>query len=359
METAGEPRVARGTLVSAALVVLAVVAVVAGAVLNQRRNVKPLVGEPAAAARTVVDLTLEVDDATSPRTIDPYRGLGAWVDGFDFAPAYTGPNPPVTAADLEAMASNGVRTLYLQASRVGSRSPDVLENRFVLATFLQEAHRHDIAVVAWYLPKWTDDDADIDRLRAMADFEAFGHRFDGVAVDIEWTDDGLEPTERGRRLVALSRKYREHLGDDPLGAIVLPPVLTDVVNEQFWPEFPWTELEPLYDVWLPMSYWSFRSEESGYDDGYVYNTESTERLRAHLGDPDAVVHAIGGIGGIDGVDDPADPEEPLARLEQFDDFARSIADTGALGGSVYDWRTLEPAARERLDELLGDEAGRS
>ena len=56
---------------SAGLVALAVVVVVAGAILNQRRNVKPLVGEPAAAARTVVDLTLEVVDATSPRTIDP------------------------------------------------------------------------------------------------------------------------------------------------------------------------------------------------------------------------------------------------------------------------------------------------
>ena len=39
---------------------------------------------------------------------------------------------------------------------------------------------------------------------AVADFEADGHRFDGIAVDIEWTQGVPDPAERSRRLVQLS-----------------------------------------------------------------------------------------------------------------------------------------------------------
>ncbi len=310
----------------------------------------PVAGDGAVVRATPELVVPEVGE----RTLDPYRGLGTWVDGFDFSPPYTGPNPPVTPASVQEMVDVGVRTIYIQAARLSERSPDVLEDRWLLASFLQQAHARGVAIVAWYLPKWGDDSADIDRLMAMSEFSVLGHQFDGVAVDIEWTADDLEPVERSRRFTELSAELRRRVGDDPLGAIVLPPVLTDVVNLDFWPEFPWAEIAPLYDVWLPMSYWSFRSESSGYDDGYTYNTESTERLRAHLGDPDAVVHAIGGIGGVDGIDDPVDPAEPLARFDQFGEFARSVVDTGAIGGSVYDWVTLDEPTRALLAELFAD-----
>ncbi len=335
------------------LVAFLVLAVVGALVLNQRRNVVPLVAT-ASPAQTALTATALVTPTPPARTLDPYNGLGTWVDGFDFSLPYTGSTPPVDAAEVDAMAAAGVRTVYLQASRLSAKSPDVLEDRWTLTALLQAARRNDIAVVAWYLPKWVDGDEDRDRLAAIAEFEAFGLRFDGLAMDIEWHSDDLEPVERGRRLVALSTEWRELVGDEPLGAIVLPPVLTDVVNTDFWPEFPWAEIAPLYDVWLPMSYWSFRNEE--YDSGYSYNTESTQRLRAHVADPDALVHAIGGIGGVDGIDDPENPEEPLAHLDQFTDLARSVEDTAAIGVSVYDWVTLEPAARERLAQLFRDAA---
>lgn len=337
-------------LVVGALVALAGLTLVAALVINQRRNVVPLVAITAAAQTTTVETAL-VTPMPSPRTLDPYIGLGTWVDGFDYSLPYTGPTPPVNVAEVDAMAAAGVRTMYLQASRLSGRSPDVLEDRWTITALLQAARRNDIAVVAWYLPKWVDTDEDRDRLAAIAQFEALGLRFDGLAMDIEWNTDELEPAERSRRLVQLSTEWRALAGDEPLGAIVLPPVLTDVVNTDFWPEFPWEEIAPLYDVWLPMSYWSFRREE--YDSGYLYNTESTQRLREHLADPEALVHAIGGIGGVDGIDDPENPEEPLAHLDQFDDLALSVDETGAIGVSVYDWVTLEPAARERLAELFG------
>ena len=124
---------------------------------------------------------------------------------------------------------------------------------------------------------------------------------------------------------------------------MLPPVLIEVVNEDFWPGFPWAAIAPFYDVWQPMSYWSFRSDASGYGDSYTYNEESIRRLRANLGEPDAIVHAIRGIGGIDGIDDGDQRSRAIEELERFVD---SLADTGSIGG-----RSMTGHARRRRPEL--------
>ena len=275
------------------------------------------------------------------RDLVPYEGQGAWVDVFDFAPAYQDPGqaPEITPAVVDEMADLGVRTLYIQAARNDPRSPEMIVDERLLAEFLLRAHERDMRVVGWYLPKFADVDADLAHLVAMSDFEVAGHAFDGVAVDIEFTEDVPDHVERGARLTELSQRQREATGDEALGAIVLPPVLTEVVNPMFWPSFPWAELAPLYDVWLPMSYWTFRSADSGYTDGYAYNTESTQRLRANLDQPDAVVHGIGGIG------DEVTPETLL-------EFGRSLVDTGSIGGSIYDWRTMSPENRAVMAELF-------
>jgi hypothetical protein len=139
--------------------------------------------------------------------------------------------------------------------------------------------------------------------------------------------------------VELSQRFRESVGDDALGAIVFPPVQLEVVNPELWPQFPWRALRESYDVWLPMSYWTFRSESSGYNDGFSYNEESTRRLRRNLGDDDARVHGIGGIGD-------------LASGEDLRGFARSIDETSALGGSIYDWATLDDTKRALLADLF-------
>lgn len=285
----------------------------------------------------------------APRSVAVYEGLGTWIDGFDFAPAYSNGDPPVTPDDVAAMAAAGVETLYVQSGRLDERSPDLLEDRWLLAEFLMRAKQHDIAVVAWYLPKWGEDSTDIDHLIAAHEFEVLGYRFDGLAVDIEWNEDGLEVEERNARFVRLSRLLRVQTSGDPLGAIVLPPVQTEVINPAFWPDFPWAEINSVYDVWLPMSYWSFRTEP--YGNGYTYNAESIARLRNNLGDPNALVHAIGGIGAQ--VDAPPSGTEPyLAQVDQLDGFAQSLVDTGAIGGSIYDWLTLDEVARTTLKDLF-------
>jgi hypothetical protein len=228
----------------------------------------------------------------------------------------------------------------------------VLEDRWLLTEFLLRAHQRGLRVVGWYLPEWGDDGSDLERLQAISTFEVLGQRFDGVGVDIEYTADDLEPEERSRRLVALSQAFDASSGDDAIGAIVLPPVQIEVINEQYWPDFPWREIAPYYDVWMPMSYWSFRRADSGYKDGYTYSEESIRRLRNNIGDQQALVHGVGGIGAVDGIDDDPTPEEPMASINDLEPFSRSLRDTRAIGGSIYDWRALEPAARERLSEVL-------
>jgi hypothetical protein len=298
--------------------------------------------------------TLRLPDPT-PRSTDVYEGHGAWVDAFDYSPNYTDPDPPhLTPAVVDDMADDGVRTLYLQATRLDERTPGVLEDPWLLAEFLLRAHQRDVRVVGWYLPEWVDDGSDLTRVRAALDFEVLGHRFDGFALDIEYINDGLEPDERSRRLVALSQQITDAAAGDPVAAIVPPPVQTEVINPQFWPGFPWRDIEPHYDVWMPMSYWSFRTTSSGYKNGYSYNEESIRRLRTNLGRPAAAVHAIGGIGAVDGIDDDPNPEEPLASIGDLAPFVQSLRDTGAIGGSIYDWRTMEPAARDLFADLMRD-----
>jgi hypothetical protein len=281
-------------------------------------------------------------------SIDSYRGLGAWVDSFDADPNYLRGSATVFPSDAIEMSDNKVRTLFLQSSRSKDRSGGLISDPWYLAEFLLNAHANNMDVVAWYLPKWNAADGeDLERLLALADFEVLGHKFDGLAVDIEWNDDGLEHQERSSRLVELSKNLRRNLGDRVLGAIVMPPVVTDVINSNFWPEFPWAELQNLYDVWLPMNYWSFRTEE--HADPEYYNSENIKLLRRNLQNTDVPVHAIGGVGLADGTALP-DPGEPLATINDLDGFVSSLTVSDAVGGSIYDWATTGPISRKQLAE---------
>lgn len=276
-------------------------------------------------------------DRTDVRSVATYGGLGTWIDAFDIDPAYQGDGviPPLDPTVVDEMADLGIRTVYLQAARLDDRSSRRLLDETMLAEFLLRAHARDVAVVGWYLPRFDDIDADLDRLLAIAEFEARGHRFDGVAVDIEYIEAVPDPEERSRRLVELSERLRAARPGEALGAIVPPPVQLEVVNPSYWPRFPWRALDASYDVWLPMAYWTVRSESSGYRDAYRYTEESTRRMRANLGRDDAVVHQIGGIGD-------------LTTSADLDGLRRAIEDTGAIGGSVYDWQSLTPELRDEL-----------
>jgi len=273
------------------------------------------------------------------RDLSAYEGLGTWIDAFDYGPAYAGGDPAVTPEDIDAMADSGVRTLYIQANRDDERSPDGFVDRALLDQFVVRAHERGMAVVGWYLPTFTSVATDLGHLQDLLDYEVDGVRLDGVGVDIEYTEGVPDVARRNNKLLQLSRQVDRAAGETPISAIVLPPVLTEVVNPDFWPGFPWADLEPHYDIWLPMSYWTERTESSGYNDGARYHEESHQRLLRNLGNPDAVVHGIGGIG------DATTEEDLLA-------FTEVLAATGAVGGSVYDWATLSDSNIALLNRLF-------
>lgn len=264
-------------------------------------------------------------DDDRPAGVDVYRGLGAWVDVFDYTSE--GGRPPVGVADVDAMAAQGVRTIYLHAAFNSSAFRDGVVGPDLVLPLLQRAHERGLNVVGWYAPRFLEPSTDLARLLAIARFERDGHRFDGVAVDIE--DRGVEDIdERNRRLVELSRQLRDELGEDTtIGAVVLPTVLLEKVNRDFWPRFPWAEIAPFYDVWLPMTYWTDRLTSSGYRDPERLITESTNRMRELIRSPDALVHPIGGIG------------DKLTE-DQLQTYVATLGATAAIGGSIYDYRTM-------------------
>jgi hypothetical protein len=266
-----------------------------------------------------------------------YGGLGAWVDAFDYAPAYYRPREgqQLVPEDLHTMASQGVRTVYLQAARRDELSPEGIVDRPLVGRFLRAAHAAGMRVVAWYLPKFGDLEADLANLALLRDFRVEGHRFDGIAVDIEYRREVPDPGELSRRVVDLSRRLRKAAPDHPLGAIVYPPVLFDVVHPTFWPGFPWAELGDAYDVWLPMAYWSEVPASSAYRDAHRYAEDGTRRLREVLDDPAALVHVIGGVADA-------------ATVADVTGFARGVARVGAVGWSLYDYRTTSAAEWEVL-----------
>jgi len=255
-------------------------------------------------------------------TLDPYRALGAWIDVFDWSWTFTQGKPAVFPADVDRMADLGVRTLYVQAAR--DDHPADIVDLDLLAPLLERARERGMRVVAWYLPTLTDPQADLRRLLAMAALPV-----DGIGVDIE-SRDVVDLAERNARLVGLSAALRQSLPGEVLSAIVLPPVVMEDVNPDYWPGFPWRELAPYYDVWQPMGYWTNRRTDSGWRDGYAYTAANIDRVRERTGWLDAPVHPIGGIG------DQTTPEQVAGMVQ-------AARERGALGGSLYDYRTTHDA----------------
>jgi hypothetical protein len=263
----------------------------------------------------------------------PFRGLGTWVDVYDYVPEFAekGRVAPVKPDAAAAMRAAGVHTLFLQVAKDDPRSPQTVTNTARAAEFLVRAHAAGLRVVAWYLPTHRDPALDLERALALVHFRAAGQRFDGVALDIEGVDAVPNVAERNNRLVALVDALDRAAGPMPIGAIVYPTVALDVLNPTLWPSFPYRALAPHIDVWLPMAYWTFRHSDSPYRDAWRYITENVVRLRAHLGNPTAPVHVIGGI---------ADTSSPV------DDtgMVRAAREQRAIGWSLYDFNTTVPSA---------------
>ena len=253
-----------------------------------------------------------------PHPFDPYRGLGTWADVFDWSYTYAPNPPPFTLAAVDHMADVGVQTLYLQGAHAEDDT-DVLE-RGRLEAIITRAHLRGLRVVGWYLPDLTDIDNDLRHLLAIAQL-----RVDGLAVDIE-SSSVRDVSARNTALIALSDRLRARLPDWVLSAIVPAPVALDEIPTGYWPNFPWMQLANDYDLWQPMSYWTFRSEP--WRDAFAYTTGNIDRIRSHIGQPRAIVHPIGGIADGTTVDD-------------VDGLERACAQRGCIGASLYDYETTD------------------
>ena len=262
-----------------------------------------------------------------PFGLDPYRGLGAWVDVFDWTFGYdrTPEDPPaVDVAAVDRMADLGVRTLYFQPARWDSPVPGVVEPDRAMA-IIDRAHERGMHVVAWYLPTMVDpaaDRAQIDAVMALP--------IDGFGLDIESTAVPDE-AERNARVVQLAADLRAAHPGEVLSAIVLPPVVTEFYGT-YWGGFPWEELAPHFDVWQPMGYWTMRSRSSGWRDAFAYTAANIDLLRQATGRPDAIVHPVGGVGCCEGPNAPTTPEDVVAMVQ-------AAAERGAPGASIYDYVT--------------------
>ncbi len=254
----------------------------------------------------------------------PYHGLGAWVDVYDWSRAYTGGHPALGPSVLATMKSSGVQTLYLQGAKAGSRY--LLVDEALLRTWIRTAHQYGIRVVLWYLPTLVSPTADLNRIKAL-----YSLPMDSLAVDIE-SRIVPDPADRSRRLVWLSHNAKLATPRRVLGAIVVPPVAMEIVNPNYWPGFPWAKIAPDYSVWQPMAYWSYRSVESGWKDGYRYTKENVLRVRRNIGNRSARVHPIG----------------TPSNVTDIRGMVRAVRETSCVGGSVYDWRTTPAYLRPYL-----------
>lgn len=269
--------------------------------------------------------------ATTAHTLDPYRGLGSWVDLYDDR---AWKNPAAAVAD---MASHGVRTIYIETANSSSSSGLVHPSE--LAAFIREAHKRRMYVIAWYLPSFRADDVDYERVVQAVEFDAGGgQRFDGFALDIESTAVKPEPL-RNQGFATLSERIRAKVGADyTLGAII-PSPLNLSRKKGFWDDFPYQTVAKGYDVVLPMNYYSFNIHEPAPTyDAMVVNMRI---LRAQKGCATIPVHMIGGIS----------EDSSAAQVSQF---VQATKDTGCIGASMYGWAGTTPA---EWRELSGVKAG--
>jgi hypothetical protein len=262
-----------------------------------------LLGAGAGGARvTAADLT-------------PYTGLGTWISIY--SPSFRA-DPGGLAA---AVAERGVQTLFVETGNFRQRV-DIVGKRQI-GRLVEAAHAQGIAVVAWYLPAFTNTARDLRRARAAINFRtAGGDRFDSFALDIE-SSLVRNSIERNRRLLELSARLRAAVDPEyALGAIIPSPVGMRLLP-RYWPHFPYAALARTYDAFLPMAYFTHRARSRAAVSAYVQT--SVRIIRHESGDATVPIHVIGGLADGTGTGAAAV-------------FLQAVASCGVEGFSLYDYR---------------------
>lgn len=271
-------------------------------------------------------------------TLDPYRGVGMWVDRFDWTVRWSGrATPPVNVATMDVLANAGVQTIYIQAAHWSTPgSNDILEPERLIP-IIDRAHQLGMYVVAWYLPVWQDVNTDLRKTVAIANLDV-----DGVNIDIEDRDGVRNLAERTRRLVQYSAQIRSLLPGRVVGNNIYATNYLDGAPD-YWPQtngapktnvkwwggtFPYAEIAPYYDMWMIQNYWTDRSLDSGWRDGYRYSLDNITRLRAALRRSDVPIQLIGGVGGA------------KMTINDFSGYLQAARESGSTGVSFYDWQVF-------------------
>jgi hypothetical protein len=257
-----------------------------------------------------------------------YKGLASWVDLYDDK-AWA--NPEATVRD---MASHGVRTLFIETSNFHSSSG--VMNAAKLKTFITACHKHDMKVVAWYLPNMAGGSTDFTRVMQAIDFKAGNQRFDSFALDIESDAVGSVST-RNRNLETLTKRIRAKVGSSyPLGAIIPSPVGL-AKGSGYWNSFPYAMCARYYDVFVPMAYYSYHTHSAS---GALADTLGNVRiLRSQPGCKNKPIHLIGGI-------------SENSSTAQVHAFVQAVKRTSCYGASLYGWPGTTSAAWRELKALM-------
>lgn len=264
----------------------------------------------------------------APPDIAAYRGLGTWVDIYDPGP-FRNPERAV-----QAMKRRGVKTLFLQTGNYRQTVDVVKPARQV--RFIEAAHAAGLRVVAWYLPSFASPAQDLRRSLAAIRFRTpSGQRFDSFGLDIE-ASIVRNVSLRTRRLLSLSKAIRQAAGPAyPLGAIIPSPRGIELLP-RYWPRFPYSRLAALYDVFVPMGYFTYRTRtlRAAYD----YTVRNAALIRRSTGNPSVPIHLIGGVADA-------------ASAAEVRGFVRAARVCGVTGGSLYDFGTTTAAHWSALATL--------
>jgi hypothetical protein len=242
--------------------------------------------------------------------LDPYRGLGTWVDMYNRGPWR------YPAATAWRMHSHGVHAVFVETANY--RSKHAVYRPAALARLIEAAHAKGMKIVAWTLPSLKHPRRDFRRAHAAIAFTTpSGQHFNGFALDIESTVV-RDLSRRNARLAKLSAHLRRSVGPSyALGAIVPDPV-----HQQYWTDFPYGTVTADFNIVLPMSYFTLRTH--GKRRVYRYTSANIRAVRKHTGDPAEPVHVIGGIAG------DATPQEVAG-------FVSAARASGSHGASLYDF----------------------
>ncbi len=266
--------------------------------------------------------------ATKKPSIAAYKGLGSWVDIYEDK-AWGNP-----VATVQNMKSHGVRTLYLETGN--SRQKTAIFNPTGQAAFIKAAHARGMKVVAWYLPELKNGTTDYNRIAAAIKFRTSdGQRFDSFALDIE--SSAVTPVStRNSRLDALTKKIRKVAGASyPLGAIIPSPVGISK-NKTYWKGFPYKSLAAQYNVFVPMSYYTYHGKGAA---AATSDTLSNVRIiRAQPGCKTIPIHLIGGI-----ADDSTTAEVKA--------FVAATQKAKVNGASLYSWTGTTAADWKALSAI--------